>query len=298
MLIIGSYALKQYKPEIVPKDLDYMCIESELDEQIKYFNIMKDFTIHKRTPDYCHITCNGFNYEFYIAHDNNSTEQLMKYSNAWGYDKDKCADLNILYAIKLSHRYLRNSPHFIKTRAHIRDMEAMGAKIVDPVLQKILDLREKETYNYAHPVLDQSKDTFFQDEVGYIYEHDTIHAAIAIEDKPAYTNYMKDGAQVMVDKSKFFSLDEETKLLGVYEETCVLALERCLIPFEFSVRPKDAFIAALIKVCTSITSGWFREYAYNNFYEVLKMYRKFGEDDFVEKYKNNFHMVKPYKDVE
>jgi hypothetical protein len=297
MLVIGSYALKQYKPEIVPQDLDYMCIESELEEQIKYFSKMKDFTIHKRTLDYCHLECNGFNYEFYIAHGNNSTEQLMKYCNAINSTYDINADLNVLYAIKLSHRYLRNSPHFLKTRGHIRDMEALGANISDPVLQKILDLREKETYNYAHPVLNQAKDTFFQDEVGYIYDHDTIHEAIAVKDKPAYKNYMKDGADVMVDKDKFFSLQEETKLLGVYEETCVLALERCLIPFESkNIRPKDAFIAALIKVCTSITSGWFRAYAYENFYEVIRMYRNLGEDDFVQKYKKNFHMVKPYKE--
>lgn len=296
MLAIGSYALKQYIPSLVPSDFDYMCTNMDLDEQILYFSTTKDFTINKRTSDYCHITSDGKNYEYYIAHSNNSTQQLMEYCNAMDYH-DVMAPLNVLYAIKLSHRYLRNSPHFIKTRTHIRDMEALGANISDPVLQKILDLREKETYNYDHPVLNQAKDTFFQDEVGYIYDHDTIHEAIAVKDKPAYKNYMKDGADVMVDKDKFFSLKEETKLLGVYEETCVLALERCLIPFESkNIRPKDAFIAALIKVCTSITSGWFRAYAYENFYEVIRMYRNLGEDDFVQKYKNNFHMVKPYKE--
>lgn len=304
MLIIGSYALQQYNKNIVPKDLDFMCDSIELDDQLKIFSRLSCYELVTRTDDYCHVTVdfsgNGtpMNYEFYIGHSNNSTQQLMEYCKAWGNSNDVVAELNVLYAIKLSHRYLRNSPHFIKTRAHIRDMEKMGAVITDPVLKEILALREKETYNYSHPILDQSKNTFFQDEVGYIYDHDTIHEAIAVKGIPAYKNYMKDGEEVMVDKAKFFALDEETKLLGVYEETCVLALERCLIPFGFDHRPKDAFIAALIKVCTSITSGWFREYAYDNFYNVIEMYRKFGEDDYVKKFNKNFRMVKPYKDVE
>lgn len=297
MLIIGSEALKTYKSETNSLDIDYMCTNSELDLYINHYKKYSDFKLTNRTETYCHIFVLKTNFEFYIAHNNNSTEQLLKYCNAHKTTNDVVADLNVLYMLKLSHKYLRNSPHFIKTRSNIRDMEKMGANILDPKLKEILALREKETYNYAHPILDQPKNSFFQDEVGYIYDHDTIHESIAVKGVPAYKNYMKDGAEVMVDKDKFFSLDEETKLLGVYEETCVLALERCLIPFEFNNRPKDAFIAALIKVCTSITSGWFREYAYVSFYDVIAMYRKFGEEDFVEKYKNNFHMVKPYKDI-
>lgn len=295
MLAIGSYAYKSYKPEITPQDLDYMCTDKELDEQIEYFSTMKDFTINKRTPDYCHLFCNGMNYEFYIAHDNNSTEQLMKYCNAFDSTDDIIAPLNVLYCIKMSHRYLRNSPHFLKTRSHIRDMEKMGASL-DVELKKILDIREKETYNYDHPVLNQSKETFFQDEVGYIYDHDTIHEAIAIMDAPAYKSYMKDGAEVMVDKAKFFECSDIRQLLGVYEETCVLALERCLIPFNFEPTPKHAFITALIKVCSSITSGWFREFAYKRFYDIISLYREFGEDDFVKRFHANQHMIKPFKE--
>lgn len=294
MLIIGSLALSKLKPLIVPKDMDFMCTNEELDEQIEYFSCMKDFVLYKRTDDYCHLFCCGMNYEFYIAHDNNSTEQLMRYNEALDKDHDVYADLNTLYCIKMSHRYLRNSPHFIKTRTNIRDMEAMGATLT-PVLEYILKVREKETYNYDHPVLNQSKESFFQDEVGYIYDHDTIHEAIAIMEEPAYKHYMKDGAEVMVDKQKFFDAPEMIQLLGVYEETCVLALERCLIPFNFSTTPKEAFVMALIKVCTSITSGWFREFAYDNFFKIISMYREFGEDDYVERFKKNQDMIKPFK---
>lgn len=297
MLQIGSRALKQYIPSIKPMDFDFMCTNYELDDYIKkQIENKSNFTVHKRTETYCHCTSDDMNIEFYIAKDNNSTEQILRYCDAIGDDLVVNASLEVLYMIKLSHRYLRNSPHFIKTRAHIRDMEKIGAKLICPELKRILALREKETYNYSHPVLDQSKETFFQDEVGYIYDHDTIHAAIAIMDAPAYKEYMKDGAEVMVDKEKFFALSEIKQLLGVYEETCVLALERCLIPFDYQTRPKDAFVMALIKVCTSITSGWFRAFSYDNFYKVIALYREFGEDDYVERFKKNQHMIKPFKE--
>lgn len=295
MLVIGSHALKKFNSRITPKDMDMMIIPANLDILIE--QCMEDeenFQLHTRTKDYCHYVYRGEHCEFYIAHSNNSTEQILRYCNAIG---DRVfAPLEVLYMIKLSHRYLRNSPHFLKTRADIRNMEDMGAKLTCPDLKRILALREKETYNYAHPILDQSKETFFQDEVGYIYDHDTIHEAIAIMDAPAYKEYMKDGAEVMVDKEKFFALSEIKQLLGVYEETCVLALERCLIPFDYQTRPKDAFVMALIKVCTSITSGWFREFAYQNFYKVISLYREFGENDYVERFKNNQHVIKPFKE--
>lgn len=292
MLQIGSRALKQYIPALTPNDYDYMCTSDELDAYI----LDKSPVVVKRTDTYCHCNDNGRNIEFYIAKDNNSTEQILRYCNAIGDNVVMNASLEVLYMIKLSHRYLRNSPHFIKTRAHIRDMEKIGATLTCPELKRILALREKETYNYTHPVLDQSKETFFQDEVGYIYDHDTIHEAIAIMDAPAYKEYMKDGAEVMVDKEKFFALSEIKQLLGVYEETCVLALERCLIPFDYQPTPKQAFVMALSKVCTSITSGWFREFAYQNFYKVIALYREFGEDDYVNRFKANQHMIKPFKE--
>jgi hypothetical protein len=56
------------------------------------------------------------------------------------------------------------------------------------------------------------------------------------------------------------------------EETYVLALERSLIPFPGKMQPRDAFKLALQKVCTSITSGWFREYAWNNYRKALESY--------------------------
>ncbi len=72
-----------------------------------------------------------------------------------------------------------------------------------------------------------------------------------------------------------------TRLYGVLEEAYVLALERSQIPFAGKVTPRQSFDIAIEKVCTSITSGWFREFAWENYDKVVELYR----DDYVEKFK-------------
>lgn len=197
-------------------------------------------------------------------------------------------------AIKTSHRFKKNNPYFRKTMQHIRFLRNKGF-VLDDELQTIMIKRQKETLSYNHPVLDTSKEKFFKDEI-YTYDHDTIHEAVALLDKPAYSFYMKDDSQVMVSKEKFFALPEEIKLAGVYEETCVLALERSQIPNDFkNISAEHSFTLALEKVCTSITSGWFREYAWENYHTVFSMYKKLGVTDYIKRFKENQHMVKPFK---
>jgi hypothetical protein len=206
------------------------------------------------------------------------------------------AGLDHLYTLKMSHRYLKNSPHFRKTRDDIMLMRKNGAKIFD---KDWLKRREDETYWYKHPKLNVDKKDFFKgDGVQYVYDHDTIHVAMAhvpnpkIYDwkveayskfdrfVPAYTLYMKDGEQVQTSKEKFFAASEKIRLCGVLEEAQVLALERSQIPFRGKIDARKSFDIALQKVCTSITSGWFREFAWENFDVVESMY----EPDYVDRF--------------
>ena len=171
-------------------------------------------------------------------------------------------------------------------------MRSRGVKLNDE-LEAISALREKETLSYPHPNLSVSKSEFFKDDF-YTVDHDSIHRAVALFDKPAYTYYMKDGSEVMTDRQKFFTMPFEIQLAGVYEETCVLALERSQIPNDFSVDPNKIFLYALEKVCTSITSGWFREFAWENYHLVVKMHDDLGRNDYIKRYKKNIDMIKPF----
>ncbi len=198
------------------------------------------------------------------------------------------ADLNTQYMLKMSHRYLKNSPHFLKTMRDIHLMRGLGAHI--PESQKAFFMRrEKATYDYKLPNLNQSKKEFFkatdQDRYGHKYDHDSIHRAVMLFDQPAYEFYKPDVNEVYTSAQMFDSQPHFIKIAGVYEEACVLALERSQIVHGDSVKPSWSFNKALEKVCTSITSGWFREFAWENFDEVRNFYYKQGEDDYVKRFR-------------
>lgn len=192
------------------------------------------------------------------------------------------ASLNWQYFLKMSHRFKKNSKHFMKTMQDINLMRSVGVQMpVDS--EDLFKLREKATYDYGHPNLMVGKEDFFKkEETFYEYDHDDIHKAVAVEDVPAYTHYMKDGAQVMTSREKFDKCLPHVKLLGVLEESYVLALERSLIPFDFKPDPRMAFNRALEGVCTNITSGWFREFAWDNYFTVQKVYSPTYVLDFKE----------------
>lgn len=210
--------------------------------------------------------------------------------------KNTFAPPDWLYFFKMSHRYRKDSPHFWKTRLDVEHMRRRG--ITMPInSEELFKERERLTYVNKTPILNQPSKTFFRKEDEfYVYDHDSIHEAIKIMSKPAYQFYMKDGAEVMTSKKKFFEVPELVRLLGVYEESCVLALERSLIPFDFKPLPEQAFKMALSKVCTSITGGWFREFGWENCLKIMDMYHKIGKYRYVEKFKEglNSGIIKPF----
>jgi hypothetical protein len=91
-------------------------------------------------------------------------------------------------------------------------------------------------------------------------------------DHPAYTNFQKSDAEVDCDMDKFMEQPIDIQLAAVYEESCVLALERSFIPHGRD--QQWAFEKALEKVCTSITSGRFREFAWEHYDDVLELKKK------------------------
>lgn len=218
-------------------------------------------------------------------------------SNRWVFAglSVKVPSMDQLYTLKLSHRYLKNSPHFLKTLDDVAYFRGRGCEVFD---REWLKRRESETYTYKHPKLNVMKGDFFKgDGVEYVYDHDDIHKQVAQlsaaelhdisesqcrgyfpidyrawDPLPSYELYKEPGQEVKCSKHRFFALPEHVRLYGVIEEAYVLALERSQIPFRGKVEPRRSFDIALMKVCTSITSGWFREYAWENFRKVESMY--------------------------
>jgi len=317
MLLVGSRALIHNNPELVgvrnPVDWDYICSIEQFTAWHKANRSILRFAVPTDGGKYYHCRDkDGMNYEFEIAWPGTTAETFLIEYNAMNLDVRATASNHDLLLIKESHKYKRNSPHFLKTMSDIKFLRGKlnGGEPVEWIERnrEILKAREAETYTYAHPKLDVNKTDFFLgDGVQYIYDHDSIHETQALLwsdngdtewPRPAYSFYMKEGSEVMTSKEKFFSVDESIRLYGVYEECCVLALERSQIPHglgkEGGPSARWSFEMALMKVCTSITSGWFREFAWENYQKVLDLYNEQGENDYIENFKSLKSLLKPY----
>lgn len=285
MLLIGSLALKKHIPsfERVSKDRDFICTRQEFEGLSKDLKKSKGFISLYPVSGTCMVV-KGLNLitnkpditEYSIAYEGTSNKMILDYCK-----DEPCASLNVLLMLKLSHRYKKNSPHFLKTMKDIHFLRSIGANIEDEKLAAILKFREKETYDYSHPSLMQDKDNFFvKDESFYVWDHDDIHKSVATLDKPAYMYFKPDDSEVMVSKKMWDECSHDIKLRAGLEESYVLSIERSLVSHPGKLTPKQAFDKALEKVCTSITSGWFREFCWENYDAIQNLYN----EDYVFKF--------------
>lgn len=276
MILTGSRALLLRAAPLLqrkPLDFDFICTRQEFDGWLE--KNREKVNAQKVYPEKNYMIVEGdVNCEFEIIGEQPSTEVLAKLIQE---DKDTVEttfglvpSLDMLFTIKSSHKYKKNSPHFWKTLMDYHIMRSAGA-VIRPEWKEFYRMREKETYNYSHPNLNQSKENFFKDDgIKYVWDHDDIHKSVAVGERPAYTYYLKDGSPVQCDKSKFFALPHQTRINGIVEEAMVLAIERSLVPHPGTWTPEYAWKFALMKVLSSITSGWFREFGYDNAPEVIK----------------------------
>lgn len=305
MLLIGSRALVANYSELTgvrkTTDWDFICTIEQFTAWHKHNREELQFAVPTQQGKYYHARDkDGMNYEFELAWPGTSAELFLKHygllEKKWTPEIGPVPAIGPdLLLIKLSHRYKRNSPHFHKTMTDIHWLrEKLGENYVAyflglPLNTEIMKLREAESYTYAHPKLNvTSKDFFTGDGVNYVYDHDEIHKVVAIAGVPAYTQYMQDGEQVMTSREKFFAVDQQTRLLGGFEESMVLALERSQIPHgdkEDGPSARWSFEMALMKVCTSITSGYFREFCWEHYNDIMKMYEELGETWYVDRFK-------------
>jgi len=289
MILVGSRALQLRAPHLLrrrPVDFDWICSESDFERWLAANQdkvlVRKTYTVLDGTKII--VEGEGVVCEFELIQPGSSSEMFRDIVTSETetlhtmFGMVPCLDM--LFSLKKSHRYLKNSPFFWKTVTDYHSLKQAGCT-VRPEYVSFLRKRESETYCYKHPSLAQRKETFFTDDkVQYTYDHDSVHRSVAVFDVPAYTRYLKDGHEVMCDKEKFFSIPREMQIAGVVEEACVLAIERSLVPYPGVRTPKDAWFYALSKVCTSITSGWFREFAYENIFDVIRAYPKYYWDKF------------------
>lgn len=282
VVLIGSRAIKFHSNDF-RECLDYDIISPFIEGYIYSQSLSKQIKISRLNRNlYLFRSAD-------IIVENSTIDEYSKESDKLIYDyvinnhslhnKVLIPNIDLLYAIKLSHRYKKTTvSEFDKTMNDIKFIENkfnLNRNNLSQDLKYILSVRQKEVLSYSHPNLNVNRKEFFTDNVDYIYDHDSIHESIRTLDKPAYSYFKPNENEVMCSKDMFFNLDEEIKIKSVVEEASVLALERSIIPFYPNPTEeilKDRFMYALRKICTSITSGWFREYSYDNFDKIVQNY--------------------------
>lgn len=292
MIIIGSTALLHNLGHLNrhPVDIDVFADEAELTALQHIHNIhIKPLGpgkfIAKNVPGIGTIEFELFEssesargYREYIKQNPGKEIQFLDQTHI-------IAPNEVLYSIKRSHRhYPRN---FYK---HINDYHLLKEYVpqLSEELQQLTKIREKETeIRYGKlktPSLMKNKENFFTEDVKRVFVHDDIHKIMAILDKPMYEKISKGDGSVASDKNKFFALPFQHQIFCVLEEAYVIALERCIIPMIFKasqfVSPEDAFNWALMRICTTLTSGWFRDFATENWKIITNLHNR----QYVEKF--------------
>jgi hypothetical protein len=185
----------------------------------------------------------------------------------------------LLYTLKFSHVFW---PHYWeKTMFDVHYFSGKGVKLDEELLPLFYAEWEK-TFGKKQAYLNESNDEFFSDKVKRTYIHDDLHKAVAYNEMPVYLMIKPDAEKAMVSKKMFFELDRKLQLDLCKEEINVIALERYLIPQNFSLHPKSARLSAAKDLVTKMTKGWFPRFIVENWTDIHVMN---NDNNFVGKFK-------------
>lgn len=264
MILIGSAAYRDNY-----RDIDLICRNWEV-ENLR-------FPRHEDPIETEVATISSFKYNDTII------EAIVPKKGSWfelveGYHNTEICGIHVgvasvdsLLDIKKAHLILP-----IKWEHHINEYELLkkiSNKDTHETNSPLFIAARKFAKSKQHtpPKLNVVKDEFFTSNVKYVFDHDSLHLAVSYPLKPAYQAITS--GEVMADKAKWNALNYDEKLRCVIEEASVLALERAIIPHFYLNRGFNgvrwSYKHALFKVCTTITSGWFREFAIENYGKAL-----------------------------
>lgn len=253
MLLIGSRALAYWDDTFKPKDdadWDIICEDKDKDFVLSWAGKDKRVEFH----DYNHL------------------------NNAKLHDKEvqgnkgdiSLASMGTLALIKRSHlwRDYKWDKHITQYHKHIKKF-AYSYPVEDLEERNKLT---KEAYPQGKPSLNKTNEEFFDDAVKKVYDHDFIHELAAYGKEPLYLSLKRDFSKAWCEKDLWEALSHEDQLKCVAEETYVIATERFLVRKNWDYPLKLAYLEALKKVCTTLTSGFFRDKAIDYYPEVVALF--------------------------
>lgn len=233
--------------------------------------------------------------EIHILKPKSSLEAVYQASYSFDGSGDDIifADIRVLYAIKSGHvqrkliKWDKHMYHYhiLREACLIEYGRKFNESMVGFITVDNLIHYTKKHNEEIHgkefnvPLKNVTKNQFFTDGVTKYIEHDYLHEVFAHYDKPIYTMLQANNIDsVFCHREKWNSLSHIDKCLCVLEESYVIASERFIIPKMVNVKyfnintvnPCLHVVDALKMVCTTLTSGYFRQFAIDNYYEIIK----------------------------
>lgn len=297
MIIIGSKALMfrlEQTEEVVNRSrkADYDVIMS-VDEFSTWskdnFSFIKYLVPTKENKFKAVLQNNGVisKYEIEVGFDGTSSKFLLDNVDSvtdkyvvQGFLGEHFFALSLPYLLLTKKSHLIYPVHFEKNIEDYHLLKSLVGELeLDELMQEYYNLRSNEArvrYNQRTPKLNVTTEDFFSSKlnVPHYFVHDDIHEVMAHHDEPVYKKMQPDPSMAWCAKDMFFALPYEMQVQAVQEEAYVISLERYIVP-QYGENHDDHFTCyknALKRICTTLCSGWFREFAIENYPEAIKRY--------------------------
>jgi len=296
MIVIGSRALAYWFPAYrEPKDFDCVASLAEATSWINDMGSMVKTVLPSPSGDKLEVRLHdGLNIEIELIEQIPSDALLAELLHTGKLDFHGATffvpSLTVLFLIKKSHifqpiHWQKNIADYHFLRHHAYEPSESEARFFQTRRAEVNARAKKKP-----PSLMMTNSDFFRQHklpVQTQFPHDALHWAVAYYDEPVFNKMKHDPSLAKCDRDLFEALPLEMRLRCVREETMVIALERYLLP-GIETDQDVAYAKALERVCTTLTSGWFRTFAVEN-YPMVKQ----RDIDFVSKFWSNIDAALP-----
>lgn len=212
-------------------------------------------------------------------HNVNSYKGLHQFFD----NSEEVAAPEYLYTLKLSHCFWNK--RWQKTMDDILFFQRNKVQLNDRLFSLLYN-DWTEIHGDKRSYLNVSNEEFFRDAVDRVYPHDFIHECIAYYGDPLYNKCKRDKNKAILSHDLFLELSYLDQLRLCREEIYATALERFVVPANFRINSKVAYLGACRLLLTSMTKGWFPRFIAENWYSLYK-----PDVDFISIFKEKINYV-------
>lgn len=271
-VVVGSFA-SNYR---IAKDIDIVCYRKDINVDVFGEDAFSCWFTHQNKKIECLLADDQKSYQWILgfyeyAYRQDTGNSDFKYSIIHQVHN---------FALKAGHI---NYDH-VSWQKHIHDYHALKNHIdveyKSSYTNDLIELHKESTeMRFGKQKLPRLRNKtvgdFFDDGVDKYINHDYLHTVFKHEDVPMYQKMQKNLDIVDCDQVMWNAFTHRQKIAAVLEEVYVIATERLIIPSILEKCGYDdnkAFMWALKRVCTTLTQGWFRQFAVDNYFEIINLH--------------------------